>query len=91
MSVRVVARIRPLLKTENEIDTIVKTQGLDELNTEGRPCIIKVPNPKNLSEYYSFQFNCVYDQTATQQEVFDAEGKYKAPGNDWSASTDHAI
>jgi hypothetical protein len=72
MSVRVVARIRPLLKTENEIDTIVRTSGADE---KARPNVVKVPNPKNFSEEFSFQFNSVYGEEATQQEIFDAEGE----------------
>lgn len=72
MSVRVVARIRPLLKSENEIDTIVRTSGADE---KSRPNVVKVPNPKNFSEEFSFQFNSVYGENATQQEIFDAEGE----------------
>lgn len=71
MSVRVVARIRPLLKTEHAVDTIVRTSGADE---KARPNVVKVPNPKNFSEEFSFQFNSVYDEDATQQEIFDAEG-----------------
>jgi hypothetical protein len=72
MSVRVVARIRPLLKSENEIDTIVRTSGADE---SARPNVVKVPNPKNFSEEFSFQFNSVYGDNSTQQEIFDAEGE----------------
>src|SRR5256885_4626204 len=72
MSVRVVARIRPLLKSENEIDTIVRTSGADE---KARANTVKVPNPKNFSEEFSFQFNSVYEESATQQEIFDAEGE----------------
>ena len=72
MSVRVVARIRPLLKSESDIDTIVRTTGADE---KGRPNFLKVPNPKNFSEEFSFQFNSVYGEDATQQQIFDAEGK----------------
>ena len=75
MSVRVVARIRPLLKSENDIDTIVRTNDADGASAKSRPTIVKVPNPKNFSEEYSFQFNSVYDQDATQQEIFDAEGE----------------
>ena len=75
MSVRVVARIRPLLKSENEIDTIVRTIDVDCDNAKSRPTVVKVPNPKNFSEEYSFQFNGVYDEDATQQEIFDAEGE----------------
>jgi hypothetical protein len=72
MSVRVVARIRPLLKSENEIDVIVRTSGADE---KARPNVVKVPNPKNFSEEFNFQFNSVYGEDATQQEIFDAEGE----------------
>ena len=72
MSVRVVARVRPLLKSEIEKDQIVTSHnGLD-----GKPTIVKLPNPKNLSEEYSFQFNSVYEQDATQQQLYDAEGVY---------------
>ena len=76
MSVRVVARIRPLLKSENEVDTIVRTAGADE---KARPNIVKVPNPKNFSEQFSFQFNSVYGENTTQQEIFDAEGELGIP------------
>lgn len=89
MSVRVVARIRPLLKLENERDVIVTTNEAHEAepdngktgvktmknkndnNTSG---ILRIPNPKNIAEQYSFQFNSVYDQTASQQVVYDNEG-----------------
>ena len=71
MSVRVVARIRPLLKSENEPDQIVLSQD----GPDGKTCIVKVPNPKNFAEEYSFQFSSVYGQESTQQEIFEAEGK----------------
>jgi hypothetical protein len=74
MSVRVVARIRPLLKSENEKDAIVEAVGADAEST-ARPSTVKIPNPKNFSEGFTFQFNSVYDQQATQQDLFDAEGK----------------
>ena len=75
MSVRVIARIRPLLKSENEVDTIVRTTGADE---RARPNVVKVPNPKNFAEEFSFQFNSVYGEDATQQEIFDAEGEVQS-------------
>jgi hypothetical protein len=71
MSVRVVARIRPLLKTEIERDAIVKASGDDAI-----PTIVKIPNPKNEGEEFSFQFNGVYDQDAGQQQLFDGEGTF---------------
>jgi hypothetical protein len=70
MSVRVVARIRPLLKSENEKDQIVTSHN----GPDGNPTIVKIPNPKNLAEEFSFQFNSVYEQEATQQELYDEEG-----------------
>ncbi len=73
MSVRVVARIRPLLQSENKKDAIVEAIGPDDASS-ARPSIVKIPNPKNLSEDFTFQFNGVYDEQATQQELFDAEG-----------------
>jgi len=65
MSVRVVARIRALLTSELEKDSIVEV---------APPTILKIPNPKNSSESFSFQFNSVYDQQASQQDLFDNEG-----------------
>lgn len=72
MSVRVVARIRPLLEKELEKDVIVRADRVDE----GHPLtVVKIPNPKNEAEEFSFAFNSVYDQTTTQEELFTTEGK----------------
>lgn len=70
MSVRVVARVRPLLKSELEKDQILKIQDDQDNNST----LVKIPNPKNFAEEYSFQFNNVYGQESTQQEIFEAEG-----------------
>lgn len=67
---RVVARVRPLLKAEAEKDQIVAIHN----GSDNKAQIVKLPNPKNLSEEYSFQFAAAYGQDATQQELFDAEG-----------------
>lgn len=101
MSVRVVARIRPLLKTERELDVIVRTGSstcpatydsheaqpkteesatLNKKKQKGgtdvrRDKIVRIPNPKNEKEEYSFQFSAVYDAAAEQQEIFDTEGE----------------
>ncbi|KAI5270603.1 kinesin-domain-containing protein [Aureobasidium subglaciale] len=72
MSVRVVARIRPLLKQELEKDTIVEAAP-NVAEPLATPSIVRIPNPKNEAEAFSFQFNSVYDQLATQQQVFDNE------------------
>jgi hypothetical protein len=106
MSVRVVARIRPLLKTEREADIIVRSGsstnssngdvpastkpdasvGLSAKRPQGKPgnttnavpardYLVCIPNPKNESEEYKFQFSAVYDGSAGQQEIFDGEGE----------------
>lgn len=72
MSVRVVARVRPLLKSELDKDTIVEAASCDPTK---QPTIIRIPNPKNGAESFSFNFNSVYDQQATQQDLFDNEGR----------------
>ncbi|TGJ84615.1 hypothetical protein E0Z10_g4149 [Xylaria hypoxylon] len=70
MSVRVVARIRPLLEKEFDRDTIVRPAS----NDDGRSStVVKIPNPRNESEEFSFTFNGVYDQPTTQEELFTAE------------------
>jgi len=71
MSVRVVARIRPFLPSENEKDQIVSCHH----GPDNKPTMVKIPNPKNFAEEFSFQFNSVYGQDATQQEIFDTEGR----------------
>ncbi|EOO00611.1 putative kinesin heavy chain protein [Phaeoacremonium minimum UCRPA7] len=71
MSVRVVARIRPLLNSELDKDTIVSADSTED----GRHAtLVKIPNPKNEAEEFSFAFNSVYDQETSQEELFNAEG-----------------
>ncbi|KAF2819813.1 kinesin-domain-containing protein [Ophiobolus disseminans] len=70
MSVRVVARIRPILKNELDKDTIVSAETIDG---ESSATVVRLPSPKNDSESFSFQFSSVYEQDATQQQLFDAE------------------
>ncbi|KAK3689734.1 P-loop containing nucleoside triphosphate hydrolase protein [Podospora appendiculata] len=70
MSVRVVARIRPLLEKELDRDIIVRADRAEE----GKPLtIVKIPSPKNGAEEFSFAFNGVYDQPTSQEELFSAE------------------
>ncbi|KAI0018205.1 kinesin-domain-containing protein [Xylariomycetidae sp. FL0641] len=70
MSVRVVARIRPLLDKELDKDIIVRAAS----STDGRSSnVVKIPSPKNEAEEFSFTFNSVYDQPTTQEELFTAE------------------
>ncbi|RFU80787.1 kinesin family member 22 [Trichoderma arundinaceum] len=70
MSVRVVARLRPLLSKELEKDIIVRT---DSVDPEKPATIVKIPNPRNESEEFSFAFNGVYDQETTQETLFTSE------------------
>ncbi|KAK0258004.1 hypothetical protein LTR91_012995 [Friedmanniomyces endolithicus] len=72
MSVRVVARIRPLLKAEIERDVIVDAACAPG-EAEEKKSVVRIPNPKNDSEAFSFQFNSVYGQEATQAQLFDNE------------------
>lgn len=39
------------------------------------PTLVKIPSHKNNNEIYTFQFSTVYDEFATQQAIFDNEGK----------------
>ncbi|RWA14408.1 hypothetical protein EKO27_g701 [Xylaria grammica] len=70
MSVRVVARIRPLLEKELDKDIIVRPASNDDGESS---TVVKIPNPRNESEEFSFTFNSVYDQSTTQEELFTAE------------------
>jgi len=73
MSVRVVARIRPLLDKELDKDVIVRADRVDD----GKPLtVVKIPSPKNEAEEFSFAFNGVYDQATTQEQLFTSEGEH---------------
>lgn len=76
MSVRVVARIRPLLEKELDKDTIVRADSSEEGK---HATLVKIPNPKNETEEFSFAFQSVYDQATTQEELFTAEGTRYTP------------
>lgn len=76
MSVRVVARIRPLLKAELGKDVIVTAESAGS-EIDSSPTVVRIPNPKNESESYTFQFNSVYEQEASQQQIFENEGRSK--------------
>ncbi|GAB0132017.1 hypothetical protein EsDP_00000467 [Epichloe bromicola] len=70
MSVRVVARIRPLLEKELDKDIIVRPDSAEP----GKPnTVIKIPSPKNGAEEFSFAFNAVYDQSTSQETLFTSE------------------
>ena len=77
MSVRVVARIRPLLKAELNKDIVVTASGAADENGKGNT-VVTIPNPKNDGENFNFQFNSVYGPEANQQELFEKEGMRRA-------------
>ena len=60
-----------MLGTELDKDTIVRA----ECSQEGKPMnVVRIPNPKNEAEEFSFTFNGVYDMETTQEELFTSEG-----------------
>lgn len=71
MSVRIIARIRPLLSSELKKDSIVQAVAPEQHGE--RPTVVSIPNPKNPAESFNFCFNCVYDRHATQQDIFENE------------------
>lgn len=74
MSIRVVARIRPLLgSSELDKDVIVHAESTEEGKTA---TVVKIPNPKNGAEEFSFAFNSVYDRGTSQEQLFTAEGTH---------------
>lgn len=70
MSVRVVARIRPLLSNEQAKHVIVSAAS-SKSESPSNPTVVSIPNPKNEAEVFSFQFNRVYEQEATQEQLFE--------------------
>jgi hypothetical protein len=71
MSVRVVARIRPLLGHELDKDIIVQAASTD---SGSQNTLVRIPSPKNEAEEFTFAFNSVLDQSATQEQLFTEEG-----------------
>lgn len=63
-TVRIIARVRPLLKGEIEKDIVVRTEGT----------AISMPNPKNENENFTFPFNAVHDSESDQAQLF-SEGE----------------
>jgi len=69
----VVARIRPLLDKELDKDTIVRAESSQDGKTMN---VVRIPNPKNESEEFSFTFNSVYGMEITQEQLFTNESRY---------------
>lgn len=62
-TVRVIARIRPLLTKESESEVIVRVR-------EDGPAIT-IPNPKNEKENFTFPFAAVLESETTQAQIFN--------------------
>ena len=67
------------LKLELEKDVIVRATA-SGTESPASPTVVKLPNPKNEAELFGYQFNSVYDQSATQQEIFEKEGRRNTRG-----------
>lgn len=63
-TVRIIARVRPLLNGEINKDVVVHAEGTT----------ISMPNPKNENENFTFPFNAVHNMESSQTQLF-AEGK----------------
>lgn len=72
MTIRVVARIRPQQQSELGKDVIVSSATICE--SLAQQTLVKIPNPRNEAQDYTFQFSSVYDKHSTQQQLFDHEG-----------------
>ena len=70
MPVRVVARIRPSQYKDQDIIISTISNGYDA----SYPTVVKIPNPRNEKENFTFNFSSVYDHLKTQQELFENEG-----------------
>ena len=70
MSIRVVARIRPQQQHELAKDVVVEAAAKDESGTLN---VVKLENPKNPTESFSFNFHNVYNHASTQQLIFENE------------------
>lgn len=82
MAIRVIARIRPQQASELDKDVIVTagpSSDSDLPSSAAPPTLVKIPSSKNENESFTFQFSSVYDQFATQQAIFDNEGRFVKP------------
>ncbi|KAL8834184.1 MAG: hypothetical protein Q9170_003885 [Blastenia crenularia] len=70
--IRVVARIRPQQETESERECIVSAVNASN-DASSQPNLVRIPSFKNDYELYSFQFSSVYEQSSSQQIIFDNE------------------
>ncbi|KAG9313403.1 P-loop containing nucleoside triphosphate hydrolase protein [Chiua virens] len=65
--IKIAARLRPRL--ENELDD----EGIQITHTPDGPSYISVPNPRDLSQVFNFPFTSCYDQSSTQEQIFEQD------------------
>ncbi|KAF8552102.1 kinesin-domain-containing protein [Imleria badia] len=65
--IKIAARLRPRL--ENELDD----EGIQISHTPGGPSCISVPNPRDISQVFNFPFTSCYDQSSTQEQIFEQD------------------
>lgn len=68
-----------MLEKELDKDVIVHAVSNNNSSSENDKApfnVVKIPNPKNEAEEFSFAFNGVYDNSTTQEALFSAEGTY---------------
>ena len=58
------------------ISTASSVEESNFVTSNGGPAttLVRIPSPKNENEDFTFQFSRVYDEFASQQEIFDQEG-----------------
>ncbi|KIJ61547.1 hypothetical protein HYDPIDRAFT_96250 [Hydnomerulius pinastri MD-312] len=65
--IKIAARLRPRL--ENELDD----EGITIARSPGGPSCISVPNPRDTSQVFNFPLTSCYDQSSTQEEIFEQD------------------
>lgn len=65
--IKIAARVRPRL--DHEIDD----EGIQVSHMPGSLSCINVPNPRDLSQIFSFPLSSCYDQNSTQEEIFERD------------------
>ncbi|KAK1230587.1 hypothetical protein PQX77_006324 [Marasmius sp. AFHP31] len=71
--VRIIARLRPRIEGEVDDGAIQVCHPTDNSNTTTNTSYISVPNPRDPTELFKYPFSSCYDQTSTQEEVFERD------------------
>ncbi|KAK1235291.1 hypothetical protein PQX77_001495 [Marasmius sp. AFHP31] len=71
--VRIIARLRPRIEGEVDDGAIQVCHPTDNSNNTTNTSYISVPNPRDPTELFKYPFSSCYDQTSTQEEVFERD------------------